>query len=60
MINPSVISLALSALAPGLLIEKCELAGFNTLISKPFDSKSFCQTVISFLKKSQQHLAFHC
>jgi CheY-like chemotaxis protein len=60
MINPNVISLALSALAPGLLIEKCELAGFNTLISKPFDSTSFCQTVISFLKKSQQHLAFNC
>ncbi len=60
LINPNVISLALSALAPGLLTEKCELAGFNTLISKPFDARLFFQTVVSFLKRSQQHLAFNC
>jgi CheY-like chemotaxis protein len=61
IINPHVISLALSALAPALLTEKCESAGFNALISKPFDSKQFYQTVVSFLKKSQQeHLAINC
>ena len=61
IINPHVISLALSALAPNLLTEKCESAGFNALISKPFDSKHFYQTVVSFLKKpQQQHLAVNC
>jgi two-component system response regulator (stage 0 sporulation protein F) len=60
IINPHVITLALSALAPALLIEKCELAGFNSLISKPFDSKQFYQTVISFLKKPQQRHLVKC
>jgi CheY-like chemotaxis protein len=60
IINPHITALALSALAPGLLIEKCEGAGFDTLISKPFDSGEFYQTVVSFLRKPQkQHLAFN-
>jgi two-component system, response regulator, stage 0 sporulation protein F len=60
IINPRITALALSALAPGLLTEKCEIAGFDTLISKPFDSGQFYQTVVSFLRKPQkQHLAFN-
>ena len=53
-INPRVIAIAMSALSPSLLIDKCGEAGFDTLISKPFDASQFRQTIISYLKKSQK------
>jgi CheY-like chemotaxis protein len=56
-INPRIPAIALSALSPALITEKCETAGFDTLISKPFDSSEFYKTIISFLKKPQQNLA---
>jgi CheY-like chemotaxis protein len=49
-INERVPVIAISAVIPDELKQKCEAAGFTAYISKPFDVAEFTNTVTKYLK----------
>ena len=51
-INPFVPAIAISAIEPALLSQKCKGSGFNAYLSKPFDLDVFKGIIFSYMSSS--------
>jgi two-component system cell cycle sensor histidine kinase/response regulator CckA len=51
-LSPQITVIAISAMPPAELAEKCRTAGFNGYVSKPFDLNQLKQIILSYLYDS--------
>jgi CheY-like chemotaxis protein len=48
-INPFVPAIALSAIEPALLVQRCKNTSFNAYVTKPFDLDVFMGIIVSYM-----------